>query len=124
MILNSDNAKISHSEREFKQQSEIFQILNNLTTADGFDYCFYKDITIISSIAERKINKRELVLECQFDGMGDYWIPLEQFILFFNYEEASKENKDLPLFVKSLNFPNKQFIKDKLQFRRKPLCNY
>lgn len=114
------NEKRSLIEKEFTRESEEIAAIDSLVAGEYYDYYFYKNIIILPVISEKDAEAMKVTAshwECQLDGMGDYWLVFNQFLLFFSYQSLDPDNENTPLLINSLNLPDKQFVKNQLRFR-------
>lgn len=112
--------KRSVIEKEFTRESEEIAAIEGLVAGECYDYYFYKNIIILPGINEKDAEAMKITAshwECKLDGMGDYWLVFNRFLLFFAYQSIKPDTEDSPLYINSLNLPDRQFVKNQLRFR-------
>lgn len=99
---------------ELSSDSSFFKQLDQcISKGEGFDYFYYNDILMIPDIGTSPLISLTPITECQIDGMKDCWVPFYEWVLFLTFKEINEQS----LLVQSLNLPNKEMVRTKLQFR-------
>lgn len=113
--------KRSFIEKEFTRESEEIATIDGLVAGECYDYYFYKNIIILPGIAEKDAEAIKITAshwECQLDGMDDFWLVFNRFLIFFAYQSLDPENENSPLLISSLNLPDRQFVKSQLRIKK------